>query len=170
MNKGLVAADLIAKFKLNPHPEGGYYRETYRSFELIPKVALPKRFSGERNYSTAIYYLLEQENFSAFHRIDSDECWHFYAGDTLLIYVIQLNGKLDIIRLGSDVMNGEVFQAVVPAGCWFASEPAPDTAYAFVGCTVAPGFTFGDFELATFEGLSKEYPQHRAMVQRLCKN
>ena len=169
MNTQPAPRELIERFKLAPHPEGGYFKENYRSLETIPKTFLPKRFKGERNYSTAIYFLLEQGNFSAFHRIQSDECWHFYSGGRLIIHVIQLNGKLETIKLGNDFAAGEQFQAIVPASCWFASEPAPGTAYAFVGCTVAPGFDFNDFELAEADSLSKQFPQHRALIQRLCR-
>ncbi len=156
MNNVITAKLLTEKYNLAPHPEGGYFKENYRSLETIPKAYLPKRFQGDRNYSTAIYFLLEQGNFSAFHKIKSDECWHFYAGETLWIYVIHLNGKLEIIKLGSDLLNGEQFQAVVPAECWFASEPAPGTSYSFVGCTVAPGFDFNVFEMASEEDLLKQ--------------
>lgn len=161
--------ELITRFGLTPHPEGGYFRESYRSPELIPRVGLPKRFKGERSYGTAIYFLLEQGNFSAFHKIQSDECWHFYSGDTLIIHVIHVNGRHENIRLGSLFQDGEVFQAIVPAGSWFATEPAPGTVYALVGCTVAPGFDFNDFELASSEGLSKQFPQHTQLIQRLSR-
>ena len=136
---------------------------------LIKKEALPTGFAGDRNCSTAIYFLLEQGNFSAFHRIKSDECWHFYAGQTLLIYVIDQEGKLEIIKLGNDILKGEVFQAVVPANSWFASEPASTSSYCFVGCTVSPGFDFADFELATKEELSKLYPTETEIINRLCR-
>ncbi len=169
MNNPPLAKDLIARYNLLPHPEGGYYRETYRSFEIIPAPSLPKRYKGPRNYSTAIYFMLEKGNFSAFHKIQSDECWHFYAGSQLVIHVIHLNGRLETIRLGATIGNGEVFQAVVPAGCWFASEPATGSDYALVGCTVAPGFDFGDFELAKENELSKQYPQHKTLIHRLCR-
>jgi len=169
MNHLITAKILVEKFNLAPHPEGGYFKENYKSLETIPKACLPKRFTGERSYSTAIYFLLEQGNFSAFHKIKSDECWHFYAGETLLIYVIHLNGKLEIIKLGIDILNGEQFQAMVPAESWFASEPAPGMAYSFVGCTVAPGFDFNDFELASEDILSKQYPQHTPLIHRLCR-
>ena len=83
------ASFYIDHLKLQPHPEGGYFKETYRADETIPAASLPKRFNADRNFSTAIYYLLQQGDFSAFHRIKSDECWHFYAGDTLQIHVIE---------------------------------------------------------------------------------
>ena len=169
MNSTITAKQLVEKFALSPHPEGGYFKETYRSPETIPKTFLPKRFSGERNYSTSIYFLLEAGNFSAFHKIKSDEGWHFYAGGTLMIHVIHLNGRLETVKLGSNIMNGEQVQAFVPAECWFASEPAPGTEYSFVGCTVAPGFDFGDFELAEVALLLKQYPQHGPLISRLCK-
>lgn len=162
-------ATLIGQLKLTPHPEGGYYRQTYISNELIKKEHLPGRFKGDRAFSTAIYFLLEKGDFSAFHKICSDECWHFYAGGALNIYVIHPDGKLETIQLGSDLNGGEVFQYVVPAGAWFASEPALETAFSLVGCTVAPGFHFEDFEMAKVEELLSEYPEHTALIERLCR-
>jgi predicted cupin superfamily sugar epimerase len=165
----LTAETLVTYFKMLPHPEGGYYKETYRSDELIAHNALPERFTGDRVFSTAIYFLLEKGNFSGFHKIQSDECWHFYAGQTLFVYVLHNNDSLETIKLGSNLLNGEVFQAVVPAGCWFASEPAPNSEFSFVGCTVAPGFDFADFELAKADELAKEFPEHEILIKRLCR-
>jgi len=161
--------DIIEYYGMRPHPEGGYYKETYRAAEIMAQTALPQRFTGGRHFSTAIYFLLEQGNFSAFHRIKSDECWHFYAGGTLLIYVIDDAGALQIIKLGSNILQGETFQYVVPAGCWFASAPAATTAFSFVGCTVSPGFDFADFELAQKHALTKRYPQHAAIIEVLTR-
>ncbi len=110
-----------------------------------------------------------KEIFSAFHKIKSDECWHFYTGQTLNIYVLQQDGKLDIIRLGNDLNNGETFQFVVPANCWFASEPATNSNFSFVGCTVAPGFDFDDFEMAKADELVALFPQHETPIRRLCR-
>ncbi len=165
----MTVHQLIQQYNLQPHPEGGWYKETYKSGEYITGSALPERFGGSRAFSTAIYFLLEQGNFSAFHRIKSDECWHFYAGDPLLIYVIQANGTLDIIHLGNDIEKGQVFQFVVPANCWFASRPAPGSHFCFVGCTVAPGFDFTDFELAKSAPLCASFPQHTATIKELCR-
>lgn len=161
--------ELIKKYDLQAHPEGGWYKETYRSSGQIPSNALPAGFSGDRPFSTAIYFLLEAGNFSAFHRIKSDECWHFYAGDPLLVYVIFPNGTLEIIRLGNHFSNEELFQYVVPANCWFASCPAPESRFSLVGCTVSPGFDFADFELADAVTLSQIYPQHKAIISKLCR-
>jgi predicted cupin superfamily sugar epimerase len=160
---------LIQQYNLQPHPEGGWYKQTYKSTEKIDADALPKRFGASRSFSTAIYFLLEQGNFSAFHRIKSDECWHFYAGDPLLIYIIQQNGELEIISLGNDHEKGQKFQYVVPANCWFASRPAAGSVYCFVGCTVSPGFEFEDFELADAGTLSNEYPQHTMIIKELSR-
>ncbi len=156
---------------MQPHPEGGYFAETYRSTETIPQVALPNRFGGDRVFSTTIYFLLESHHVSALHRIQADEVWHFYAGGTLEIFVISPTGELTLIRLGNKLEQGEVFQAVVPAGCWFGSKPAgttaEETAFSLVGCTVAPGFDFADFELADQATLLAQFPQHKAVIERL---
>lgn len=165
----LTVEQLVNQFQLLPHPEGGYYKETYRSVETITQHALPVRFNEKKYFSTAIYFLLEQGNFSAFHKIKSDECWHFYAGGTLLVHVIDANGILRTTKLGNDILNGETFQFVVPANCWFASEPAEKTIFSFVGCTVAPGFDFEDFELANAKELTTIFPQHQQIIQRMCR-
>ncbi len=152
---------------MQPHPEGGYFAETYRSAEMIAKSALPGRFGAERSFGTAIYFLLESHHISALHRIQSDEIWHFYAGGPLEITVIYPDSTLTIIRLGNDPEQGEVFQAVVPAGCWFGSKTAAETDFSFVGCTVAPGFDFADFEMAKRIDLLAEFPEHRDVIEML---
>jgi predicted cupin superfamily sugar epimerase len=164
----MTAEYFIKHLQLQPHPEGGFFKETYRSAGLISSQSLPE-FNGDRHYSTAIYFLLQQGDFSAFHRIKSDECWHFYEGGTLLIHVIDERGNYSCIHLGREIHTGEMFQFVVPAGNWFASEPAPETEFTLVGCTVAPGFEFADFEMANAKDLSKEYPQHESLIRRLCR-
>ena len=128
---------------------------------------LPLRFPGERTFSTAIYFLLIKDLFSAFHRIKSDECWHFYEGDSLHVHVLHLDGTYELIRLGKNREEGEVYQAIVPAGAWFASETKGE--YSFVGCTVAPGFDFQDFELAKSSDLKNQYLQHQELIGRLCR-
>jgi predicted cupin superfamily sugar epimerase len=164
-----IANQLIQQYKLQPHPEGGWYKQTYKSNEQIAATALPERFGANRAFSSAIYFLLEQGNFSAFHRIKSDECWHFYAGDPLLIYIIEENGELKIISLANDLEKDQSFQYVVPANCWFASRPASKSEYCFVGCTVSPGFEFEDFELANATELSAIYPKHKKIIEQLCR-
>lgn len=169
MKPPLTPGELVRHFNLQPHPEGGWYAQTYKSAELIPVAGLPLRFGGDRHFSTAIYFLLEKGNFSAFHRIKSDELWHFYAGGPLHIYYINEDGQMKTATLGNDIGEGHLFQFVVPAGCWFASEPAPGTEFSFVGCTVAPGFDFADFELAEAENLLRVYPQHSNLLAKLCR-
>jgi len=157
----------VEKYAMQPHPEGGYFAETYRATETIPHQALPKRFSGSRSFGTGIYFLLENHHFSALHRIQSDELWHFYAGGSLHVYVIHQENTLQIIKLGNNPDQGEVFQAVVPAGAWFGSKPAANTTYSLVGCTVAPGFDFADFEMADRAQMLRQYPQHTAEITLL---
>ena len=160
---------LVHGLGLLPHPEGGWYRETYRSDETIPISSLPMRFSGDRNVATAIYFLLTATTFSALHRIKSDELWHFYAGSTLLIHVFTPDGGYHFVRLGSNLDSGESFQVLVPQGCWFGAEVEVNDGFALVGCTVAPGFDFADFELAERTSLQQQYPQHQALIKRLTR-
>lgn len=155
----------IQKLKLDPHPEGGYYRQTYKSDLQISAASLP----GPHAASTAIYFLLEAEDFSAFHRLRSDELWHFYAGSPLLVHVIDRAGAYSTLHLGNDPDAGQVFQAVVPAGHWFASHVADWKSWALVGCTVAPGFEFADFEIAERAELTRQHPQHESMIRRLTR-
>src|SRR6204780_3241216 len=157
----------IEKLQLEAHPEGRYFRQTYKADVMVAKEVLPAGFAGDRAVSTAIYFLLERENFSAFHRLRSDELWHFYAGDPLVVHVIEPEGKYSRILLGRDLEAGQVLQAVVRAGCWFASHVADWKSFAVVGCTVAPGFEFQDFEMGKREDLDGEYPQLRELIERL---
>lgn len=163
-------AKLVTSLDLLPHPEGGFYKEVYRSEKVIAKDALPDNFSGDRNYCTSIYFLLTSENFSAFHRIKQDEIWHFYGGSSLSVHVIDKDGNYTAHKVGMNFSVGEQPQLVVPAGCWFASSVSDENSYAFVGCTVAPGFDFDDFELATRAGLSALYPTHKNIIHRLTRN
>lgn len=146
------------------HPEGGYYKETYRAKERVNLT----HFNGERSIATNIYYLLKAKNFSAWHRIKSDETWHFYDGDDLKIHIINTQGELITHFLGKENAAAHV-QLVVPANCWFSAELADpkDDFFAFVGCTVAPGFDFQDFELGEKDQLIALYPQHREIICRL---
>jgi predicted cupin superfamily sugar epimerase len=146
----------INQLQLLPHPEGGFYKETYRSKENIKLSGMPSRFTAARSFSTAIYFLLRSQDKSLFHRIKSDELWHFHSGSVLHIYVLNNTG-IDILKLGTDLENGESLQVTVPANCWFAAKVnSPDT-YVLSSCTVAPGFDFNDFELADRKTLLREF-------------
>lgn len=164
------AQRLITMLALEKHPEGGYYRETYRSNESIPAQNLPERFvGGARSFSTAIYFLLAEKDFSALHRIKSDEVWHFYAGGTLLIHELDHSGRYIRHRLGGDTGEDIIFQVVVKAGSWFgATLEQPDT-FVLAGCTVAPGFDFRDFEMADRGELLRLFPSDREIIERLTR-
>ncbi|WP_026751561.1 cupin domain-containing protein [Sediminibacterium sp. C3] len=163
-----IIAAIIQSYKLLPHPEGGYYKETYRSVMELEGTHLQNGMKGKRNCSTAILFLLVQNSFSAFHRIKSDELWHFYDGDPVQIHVIEPNGNYHLIKLGKNALRNEVFQAVVPAGAWFASKT--EGVYSLVGCTVAPGFDFADFELANGERLAAEFPDQKELIFAFCRH
>src|SRR4051812_10566516 len=156
----------IDLLKLNAHPEGGFYKETYRAQESIPTSGLPQRFKGERNFSTAIYFLLRSQDRSLFHRIKSDELWHFYAGTSLSIYVLHKQ-KLVVHKLGPDPEKGESLQVVVPANCWFGAQVEQPDSYTLSGCTVAPGFDFEDFEMASRTILLQEFPSFGDIIKQL---
>jgi hypothetical protein len=163
------AQEIIDKLMLIPHPEGGYYKETYRSADCSTFKDL--FFQNEiRRYATGIYFMLMNENFSAWHRIKSDEMWHYYAGtESLLVHEIDTEGNYRITELNNTFNDNFEPQYVVKAGNWFASEIKNQNGFALVGCTVSPGFDFKDFELAERETLSNMYPQHRAAVKRLTR-
>jgi len=157
----------VTKLNLQPHPEGGFFKETYRASEMAS--SLPKRFDGERNFSTAIYFLLRSEDISVFHRIKSDELWHFYQGSTLLIYVLD-EKRLTVHRLGSNPDQSESFQVLIPANCWFGAHVEKSNSFALCGCTVAPGFDFQDFEMADRNELLKKYPGYEKEILRLTRD
>ena len=149
---------LIERLNLGKHPEGGYYRETYRSDVVFNAQAVSGGFSGHRCCSTGIYFLLKNKEFSTFHRIKADELWHFYSGSCLIVHIIDPKGNYQDIHLGPDMDKGQVFQALVPAGFWFAASLLTENSYALVGCTTAPGFEFEDFEMAERSSLIADYP------------
>ena len=162
-----TAEELVSLLDLTRHPEGGWYRESYRSGEVIPAGALPERFAGDRSYCTSIYFLLERGDRSALHRIKSDELWHFHAGTALTVQIITPKGEHLQMKLGRDLAAGESFQGMVPAGCWFGAEVSGAGDYCLVGCTVAPGFDFADFEMAGRDDLLRQYPAHAEMIRRM---
>jgi len=155
------------KFQMLPHPEGGYFKEMYRSDEEIIQEHLPDRYVGKRKFSTAIYFMLAGEQFSALHRIKSDEMWHFYTGSSLTVYVIDETGNLSEIKLGTDFEKGEIPQAVVKRNCWFGAKINEKDSYSLVGCTVAPGFHFDDFEMGDRKKLIELFPQHKEVIVKL---
>ncbi len=160
---------IIKKFDLEAHPEGGYFKEVYRSDLVLPNSVLSSHFEGTRNVATSIYFMLTSEAFSAFHRVQQDETWHFYKGSRITLHMIDAAGNYTQVFIGNDFEKGEVPQFTVPKNVWFAAEVETPNSYALVGCTVSPGFDFRDFEMADKEDLSKAFPQHQAVISRLTR-
>ncbi|TXD52069.1 MULTISPECIES: cupin domain-containing protein [unclassified Polaribacter] len=159
--------EIIDFFKLTKHPEGGYYKEKYRSKGEILAKNLSDDFEGNRNYCTSIYFLLTSDKFSAFHKISQDEIWHFYTGTTLKLHMISLDGTYSFVMIGNDFVKGEIPQFTVPAHHYFAAEVTEKNSFSFTGCTVSPGFDFRDFVLPTCAELSKEFPEHSEIIAQL---
>ncbi|MGO8994655.1 MAG: cupin domain-containing protein [Polyangiaceae bacterium] len=158
------AAEIVKQLALAPHPEGGFYRETWRS--PLALDALPH--GTPRPASTAIYFLLPAGTFSALHRVASDEAWHHYDGDPLDLHEIDDAGEHTVIVLGHDLRRGERPQHVVPAGRWQAAVPRGER-YSLCGCTVAPGFDFRDFEMPKRDELVRRFPKHAELLKGLSR-
>jgi predicted cupin superfamily sugar epimerase len=167
---GCEAKKYIDKLRLEPHPEGGYYREIYRSDELILPPGLPERFKKGRAISTSIYFLLEGEQISNFHRLKSDEIWHFYDGCGVIIFTINTEGKLSEFRLGNNLDQKESLQVVIKHGNWFAAELPDKNSYCLAGCTVSPGFDFEDFEMGDRDTLLKDFPNYTELIRKFTKS
>ncbi len=156
------ASDYIHQLQLQPHPEGGFYKETYRAETMVEVDG----FKGTRNISTAIYFLLEGTHKSHFHKIKSDELWFYHEGVSLEIFVLEATG-LKVIYLGKNVAEGEVLQAVIPANVWFASKVKNNEGFVLVSCTVSPGFSFEDFEMAKKADLKVQYPHALDVIEEM---
>jgi predicted cupin superfamily sugar epimerase len=155
-----TAAEWIDALGLVPHPEGGHYRETYRA----PSMITPFGGDARRSLSTAIYFLLQGHEVSALHRLRADELWHFHTGSTLRVVELTPDGALHEHRLGLDVGADERPQVAIPAGSWFGARTTTSTGFTLVGCTVAPGFDFADFELGEEAELRARYGRHAAII------
>lgn len=165
----MTAKNWATYLNLLPHPEGGFYKEIYRSTELIKQEHLPARFTGSRAFATSIYYLLEKGDFSAFHRIKQDEIWHHYDGGALEVHIIKPTGEYNVKLVGKDITKGQEPQVVINAGDIFGSRPIAGTEFALLGCGVAPGFDFDDFELNDRTWLLEQYPQHTEIINELTR-
>ena len=164
------AATLIQKLDLKPLPfEGGYYRETYRSAETIPAEALPPRYTHDKHYGTAIYYLLTPDTFSALHRLPTDEIFHFYLGDPVTMLQLHPDGHGETLTLGPDLARGQLLQAVAPKNAWQGTFLNEGGRFALMGVTVAPAFDFEDFQLASRADLLNVYNEYRTLIERLTK-
>jgi predicted cupin superfamily sugar epimerase len=166
----ITPEQIIEFFSMKPLPrEGGFYVETYRAQEKITPTALPDRFTGERNFSTAILYLLTPDTFSSLHRLTSDEIYHFYLGDPVIMLQLHHDGSSEVIDLGPDITNGQRVQVTVPKDTWQGAFLKQGGRFALMGCTVAPGFESDDFEPAQREGLLSKYPDRRDLILKLTK-
>lgn len=161
--------ELISNLQLEPHTEGGYFKRMYYCSEQIQPEALPNRYSSKRHLYSSIYYLLGPDDFSAFHRLNSDEIWHFFEGESLAVHFLNPDGTYALHHLGKNLAKGEHYQLLIPHGTWFAAEPSISTAYALIGCTVVPAFEYHDFELASAKELETLYPQFPNLIKRLCR-
>ncbi|MCZ7603441.1 MAG: cupin domain-containing protein [Melioribacteraceae bacterium] len=162
----IPASTLVEKLELQRHPEGGYFKEVYRSDEFIKVEGLPERYSSERCFSTSIYYMLEGEQFSAFHKLQSDETWHFYLGSPIVLHLISSEGDYSKIILGQNITEDEILQYTIPRETWFAAEVKDKNTYSLVCCTVSPGFDFADFEMGDRKTLLDKFQQHQNLIKQ----
>ncbi len=169
-SRPITADTLIRHYDLQPHPEGGYFIETYRSTGIIPAAALPPTFSGALPYASSIFYLLEEGDMSCLHRIRQDELWHFYLGDPMRLLMISPDGVFSEVLLGQDVLNGQHLHYTVPAGYWFGATPASGSAFCLLGCTVAPVFSFADFEMGYTEPLLALFPHLGRIITQFTRS
>lgn len=167
VTRAVRADEWIRALGLVPHPEGGFYRETYRAKEILAASGLPKRYSGRRPLSTAIYFLLRSGEVSKLHRLKSDEVWHFYDGSPLRLHILKPDGGYSAPVLGRRTGRRAEFQLVVPRGAWFGAEVVGRGSFSLIGCTIAPGFEFADFKLGRRADLIKRFPRRRRLIERL---
>jgi len=149
--------------------EGGFFKEVYRSKDIIPKAALPTFYNSDRCFGTAIYYLLTPESFSALHKVNSDEIFHFYLGDPVEMLLLYPDGSGQEIILGQDIENGQRLQLTVPRGVWQGAGLCPKGKFALMGTTVSPGFEYADFILGQRQSLIETYPDHSSNIIRLTR-
>lgn len=168
-SKTMSAAQIIEELQLQPHPEGGFYRETYRCSEQIAAGALHSRYGSARSISTSIYFLLTREVFSAMHRVASDEIYHFYCGSPLEMLLLKPDRTHEIVMIGTDFSAGHRPQFVIPKGVWQGSRVIGPEEFTLVGATVAPGFDFNDFELANREQLLEQFPAQADRINALTR-
>ncbi len=163
-----TAAEVIETLGLVPHQtEGGYFRETYRAGLSLPSEAWGSAHGAERDLATAIYYLLTPDTRSTMHRLASDEVYHFYLGDPVDMLLLHANGSSEVRTLGSDIFAGERVQTVVERGVWQGSLLRAGGEFALMGTTVAPGFSYDDYETGHRAELVAQYPQQKELITRL---
>lgn len=159
----------IDQLRLEPHPEGGFYREIYRSDEHIPAEGLPQRYHNSRAFATSIYFLLTSGQPSLFHALLSDELWFFHTGSAVTLHSLTDEAGYKTILLGPEPQEHHHFSALMRAGTWFGATVEHPDSYALLSCVVTPGFDFNDFTLASRSHLLKEFPVHAAIIEALTK-
>ncbi|MDA8648354.1 cupin domain-containing protein [bacterium] len=162
--------ELVQNLKLQPHPEGGFYKETYRSAHSIPNDSLAGNHEGDRSYGTGIYFMLTSDTFSAFHRIEQDELWFFHQGATIELHMISPDGVHSKHLIGNNILQGEQPQLLVPETYWFAAKVVDGGNFSLVSCTVSPGFDFRDFVLPSKEELTAKFPEHRSLIAEFTRH
>jgi len=167
---GYSKEELVQQLGLQPHPEGGFYKETYRSEHSIPNSILAGNHEGDRSYGTGIYFLLTRDTFSAFHRIEQDELWFFHQGAAIELHMISPEGEHSKHLIGNNILQGEQPQLLVPETYWFAAKVIEGGDFALVSCTVSPGFDFRDFVLPSLEELTAVYPQHAQIISEFTRH
>jgi len=166
----LTAEQVRKLLKLEPlGVEGGLFAEVYRSAQRLPPDALSKCYAGERSLSTAIYYMLTPETFSAMHRLKGDEIYHFYLGDPVEMLKLKPDGSAEALLLGHNLAAGMRVQQLVCGGTWQGSRLAPGGTFALMGTTMSPGFDAADFELGNREDLSAAYPAYAPLIAMLTR-
>ena len=164
----ITAKDLIKKFNMKLLPaEGGYYSETHRSAHALPESSLPESYNSDRSLSTAIYYLLTPDAKSLLHRLPTDEVFHFYLGDPVLMLHLYPEGGSKQIILGQDINDGQSVQVLVPKGVWQGSCLIEGGEFALMGTTMAPGFDFADNEIGKRDDLKTLYPSDEELIIKL---
>lgn len=154
----------IKKLNLKPHPEGGYYRETYKSDVFLTKK------NSQKHHASLIYFLLKNNDISAFHKLTSDEIWLYHSGCSATIFMINLKGQLSIKKIGGDLENDENLLVTIPKNTWFAAKLNNKQDFCLMSCMVSPAFEWTGFELGKIEKLVAEYPIHKELFHQFCQD
>ena len=151
--------------------EGGMFRQTYVSDEIMPRSVLPDRYTIDKPFSTVIYYLLtdDPDSFSAIHKLPTDEVFHFYFGDPVQMLNLHPGGRSEHIKLGHDILHGQTVQHVVPRGSWQGCQVLPGGKFALMGTTIAPGYTPEDYVAGKRGALIQQYPEEAKLIRRLTR-
>lgn len=164
----MTAQDIIRLLKLEKHPkEGGHFRETYRSSQSIAREQLPSAYSAPRSFSTAIYYLITPDSFSALHRLPGEEIFHHYLGDAVEMLLLHADGKSEIVTIGNDLARGQSPQVIVPANTWQGSRLIDGGQFALLGCTMSPGFDYADYQHGSRDELLRRYRTQSDRIRAL---